>query len=441
MGHWEKKDGGAIPAEISTKLDGFFRDFEGYKSKNDEALKEIKKGREDAVTKAELKRRDDALDKLKDDINTLFKRGSRPAISVPAEVAALESKANREFGAWHGGMDESKSAAERIAYKSAFDKMIRRGEKALSADEVKTLSVGSAPDGGYYVEPARADYIITSLRETSDMRSIASVMTITSNSLKIPVARDDIGYEWVGEQSTRNATTTPQVGELEIPVHELSAMPKVTQNMLDDVAFDVEGWVNDQLAYRFARGENTAFVTGNGTSRPRGITTYTTAATADLSRSFGTLEHVATGVSGDWAASNKADKLLDLLYRFHPTYRANLTWVMNRLTLGGVRKFKDGQGNYICGPRLQETMGQSPMLTEMIFGYSVKEFADMPDLAANSLSVACGDFRRGYQIIDKQGMRQLRDVYTDKPRVLLYTTKRVGGAVTDSDAIKFIKFI
>ena len=265
-------------------------------------------------------------------------------------------------------------------------------------------------------------------------------MTISAASLKIPIDRDDVGYEWVGEQSVRNPTTTPQVAEMEIPVHEISAMPKVTQNMLDDAAFDVEGWTNEKIASRFARGENSAFVTGNGTSRPRGFLTYATSASADLARAFGTLQFIGTGVSGGFAASNPADKLLDLIYAFNAGYRPNLTWALTRTTLGLIRKFKDGQGNYIAGPRLQETIGGSPALIEQVWSYPVKEFADMPELAANTFSIAIGDFRRGYQIVDKQGIRQLRDVYTDKPRVLLYTTKRVGGGVVDTDAIKLLKF-
>ena len=272
------------------------------------------------------------------------------------------------------------------------------------------------------------------------MRDLATVQSISAPSLKIPVDRDDVGYEWVGEQSTRNATTTAQVGEMEIPVHEVSAMPKATQNMLDDAGFDIEGWVNQKIVDRFGRAENTAFVTGNGTSRPRGFLTGTPVTTADASRAFGALQYIATGASGAFATASasvsQADKMLDLIYAFNAGYRQNLAWAMNKTTLAAVRKFKDQQGNYIYDPRL----GAGGVI-DMVLGYKVAEFADMADFTtANAYAIALGDWKRGYLIVDKQGLRQLRDPYTDKPRVLFYTTKRVGGAVIDSDAIKLLKF-
>jgi len=183
-------------------------------------------------------------------------------------------------------------------------------------------------------------------------------------------------------------------------------------------------------------------MTGNGTSKPRGLLTYPISTTGDApgARPFGTLQNFNTGVSGAFPASAPADKLLDMIYAFNAGYRKNLTWVMTRTTLGIVRKFKDGQNNYIAGPRLQETLGSSPAIHDTIWGYPAKEFADMPELGAASLSVAVGDFSRGNVVIDRQGIRQLRDAYTDKPRVLFYTTKRVGGAVVDSDAIKLLQF-
>lgn len=448
MGHhnrnWEAKDAGNVPSEIKKLFDDLRRDLQGMRQKNDELETEVKKrGSADVVNRESMKRYTEGLQKAQDDINALFKRISRPQISESkSEGAKLEQKANLEVARWVGADgDEAKGAAARIAYKSAFDKLVRRGKDALSADEVKTLSVGSAPDGGFYVEPARSDVIIDRLRETSAMRNLANVVTISgTNSIKYPVDRDDAGFEWVGEQSTRNATNTPQVGELEIPVHEVSAMPKATQNMLDDVGFDVEGWLNQKIADRFGRAENTAFVSGNGTSRPRGFLTGTPVTTADATRPFGTLQYIFTGASGAFATASAtvspADKMLDLIYAFNAGYRKNLRWAGNKTTLGAVRKFKDQQGNYIYDPRL----GANGII-DVVLGYQWEEFADMADFTtANAFAIALGDWKRGYTIVDRQGMRQLRDVFTDKPRVLFYTTKRVGGAVTDSDAIKLLKF-
>lgn len=446
MGQWEKKDGsdkGALPGEVKEAFAGFKKLLDGIRTKQDELDGEVKKrGDADVLVKEQVGRMDKGLEKLRADLDALWKKSQRtPTIHLDAKTAELETKADLEVAGWIGAeSDATKGASYRKAYKAAFDRMVRRGERALSAEETKTLSVGSAPDGGFYVEPARANFIVQKLRETSAMRKIAQVQTITAPSLKIPVDRDDVGYEWVGEQSTRNATTTPQVGEMEIPVHEVSAMPKVTQNMLDDGGFDVEGFINQKISDRFARAENTAFVSGNGTSRPRGFLTGTPVTTADASRAFGALQYIATGASGAFATASAtvspADKMLDLIYAFNAGYRASLTWVGNRTTLGAVRKFKDQQGNYIYDPRL----GASGII-DMVLGYAWEEFADMADYTtANAFAIGLGDFRRGYLIVDKQGMRQLRDPFTDKPRVLFYTTKRVGGAVIDSDAIKLLKF-
>jgi len=436
---------GAIPQELKSSIDAFQGTLATMRGKMEELEKQTKKGAEDAVTKAELKKVETAYDKLKDDINALVKSQRRQLVAAEqSKSSEVETKANLEVATWIGADgDLAKGAAHRLAYKEAFNKMVRRGEKALTPDEQKTLSVGSAPDGGYYVEPVRSDNVITRLRETSPMRDIASSITISSNSIKFPVDRDDAGYEWVSEQGTRNATSTPQVGELEIPVHEVSAMPKATQNLLDDAMFDVESWLNQKVADRFSRAENTAFITGNGTSRPAGFLSQaqgTFVTTTDATRAFGALQYIATGVSGGFAvastAVSQADKMLDLIFSFNAGYRANLRWTMNKTTLAQVRKFKDQQGNYIYNPML----GAQGVI-DMVLGYPVTEFSDMADYStANAFAIALGDFKRGYLIVDRQGIRQLRDPFTDKPRVLFYTTKRVGGAIVDSDAIKVLKF-
>jgi HK97 family phage major capsid protein len=443
MGKWETKDSGSVPAEIRDLFDGFKRDIKELREKHEQEMREVKKaGSADVVIRDQVKRMETGVENLKKDIDALFKRMQRPQITGgDVKSVELEQKANLAVAAWIGSPgDAEKGAAARVAYKHAFNVLSRRGKDALSADEVKTLSVGSAPDGGFYVEPQRADFIVQRLRETSAMRNLATVMTITAPSLKIPVDRDDVGFEWVGEQSTRNATNTAQVGEMEIPVHEVSAMPKVTQNMLDDAGFDVEGWLNQKIVDRFGRAENTAFVSGNGTSRPRGFLTGTPVTTADASRAFGALQYIATGTSGAFATASAtvspADKLLDLIYSFNAGYRGSLAWAMNRTTLAAIRKFKNQDGDFIYDPRL----GANGII-DMVLGYRVEEFADMADFTtANSFAIALGDWKRGYLIVDKQGMRQLRDPFTDKPRVLFYTTKRVGGAVVDSDAIKLLRF-
>lgn len=441
--------GPALPAEVKQQFDALQGTLKGLRDKQTEIETQLKKrGSEDVVTKDELKKVGDAFDKLKDklndEINALHRKANRqPVTTIDKQSLEIQTKANLEFANLIGKQgDDVAGAAARTEYKRCFDKMVRRGEKALSPDEQKTLSAGSAPDGGFFIEPERSSQIIDRLRETSPMRAIASVMTINGNSIKFPVDRDDAGYEWVSETGTRNVTNTPQVGELEIPVHEVSAMPKATQNLLDDAGIDVESWLNQKVADRFARAENTAFVTGTGVAKPAGFLSQTQGAfvtTADSTRAFGALQYKGTGSSGAFrtasATVSPADDLLDLIHYFNAGYRANLRWTMNKTTLGQIRKFKDQQGNYIYNPQLTATA-----VIDVVLGYPVTEFADMSDyLTANAYAVAIGDFKRGYLIVDRQGIRQLRDVYTSKPHVLFYTTKRVGGAIIDSDAIKLLK--
>jgi HK97 family phage major capsid protein len=365
-------------------------------------------------------------------------------LETPSEI---ETKANREWArAWlqqdPDGVDHANASRARKLYAKAFNKWARRGTNALTPEETKTLSVGSGPDGGFYVEPARGNRIIAKLFETSELRPYASVIEISTSSVKFPIDRDEASFGWVGEQTARPTTTTPQVGELEIPAHEMYAMPAATQNILDDSAINVEEWLNGKIADKFGRVENSAFVVGNGASQPKGFLTYPTAATPDTAgtRPFGTIERINTGVSGAFPAfvagtTLPSDILLTLIYSFKAGYRKALRFGMTRTTLAVIRKMKDGQSNYIAGPRLSEDG-----LIDEIFSFPVSEFADMPELGAGSLSVALADWARAYQIVDRLGLRQVRDIYTDKPRVLFYTTKRVGGAVVDSDAIKLIQF-
>ncbi len=419
-----------------------------FRSKVDELTAQAKKAGEDAVTKAEVEKLNTALDDLKrktnDDLNALHRKANRPVISVDATTVATESKANREFGRWlfKSGeqIDLTKAAAARIEYSKAFARYLRIGEKGLSQDEQKALSVGSAPDGGFFVEPMRAQQVIDKLYETSELRAVASVMSISTKSVEFPVDRDEVSSGWVGEQSSRTETNTSQIGELEIPVHELYALPKATQNLLDDAGIDVESWLAQKVADQFARDENTAFVTGNGVKQPKGFASYSTAATADASRTFGTLEHVVTGSNGAFrtasATVSPADDLIDLTYKFKRGYRGNLRWGGNRLTLGAVRKFKDQNGNYIYDARLSASG-----IVDFVLGFPWDEFADMANYTTTgALGIVLADWKRGYMIVDRQGIRQLRDPFTSKPYVLFYTTKRVGGAVMDSDAIKFVKF-
>jgi HK97 family phage major capsid protein len=439
---------GAIPTELKTQLAGFEKTLSDIRAKQEEVDKEVKKrGAADPLTKAALEKIEKAHEKLRDEINALHKKANRPVVAQVGDAKSieLEKKANREFGRWvtpaGQDVDELKAAAQRALYVKSLNRYLRLGKDALTADELKTLAVGSAPDGGYFVEPFRAQTVIDKLYETSDLRAAgAGQMTITSSSYKEPIDRDEPTTGWVGEQSSRPETNTPQVGMLELPVHEQYAVVKATQNLLDDAGVDVESWLDGKVVDEMGRQENTAFVTGNGTNKPKGFTTYTVNQTDDATRAFGALQSVKTGSNGAFktasATVSPADDLLDLIYKFKPGYRRNLRWGGNRLTLGAARKFKDQNGNYIYDARL----GASGII-EMVLGYQWDEFPDMASYTTTgALGIALADWKRGYLIIDRAGIRQLRDPYTQKGYQLFYTTKRVGGGVRDSDALKFIQF-
>jgi HK97 family phage major capsid protein len=295
-----------------------------------------------------------------------------------------------------------------VAYKSAWDHYAREGKDSLSAEEVKTLSIGSDPDGGYFVTPDTSGRIVKKVYETSPMRQICSVQTISTDKLEGIEDTDEAGVGYAGEKSTSGDTKTPQVAKWEIPVFNLDTEPKATQNLLDDSATDIEAWLAEKVGSKFGRFENREFVTG-AANKIRGILGYGTAADSGDGVEWGKLGYVATGVDGDWANTNKADKLIDLMGLLKADYLANASWLLRRSVITAIRKFKDGQGNYLWQPSF--VLGQP----ETIMAHPVVRAEDMPAIASNSFSVAFGDFKQGYQIVDRQGIRILRDPFTSKP--------------------------
>lgn len=320
---------------------------------------------------------------------------------------------------------------------AAFRDYIRSGAVAglngLAANA--GMSVGSDPEGGYTVYPTVSTGIMRRIFETSPLRAYARVVPIGSDSFEELLDLFEPDVAWVGETQARPETNTPDLGKLKIPVHEQYAMPKVTQKLLDDTSIDLAGWLIDKVGMKLGRAETSAFFSGNGVLKPRGFLTYPTAATADAARAWGVFEHVATGSSGAFGSTtNGSDKLIDTQAALKAEHRARAVWLMNRRTAAAVRKLKDGQGNFIWVPSL--AAGQP----DSLLGSPVVLCEDMPDVAADSLSIAYGDFSAGYTIVDRQGERVLRDPFTAKPHVLFYVYRRTGGDVSNFDAIKFLKF-
>lgn len=350
------------------------------------------------------------------------------AAKAAAELAA--TKAGRSALGTDGNVDPAKAE-----HKKAFSAFMRKGVEAGLRDvERKAVNVATAADGGYALPEEIATDIQSRLVDISPMRAAASVVQVSTSDYKRLINIRGTASGWVGETGARTATNTSSLYEAAAFMGEVYANPQATQQSLDDLFFNVEAWIAEEVATEFARQEAAAFILGDGTNKPKGFLAYTTAATADSARAFGTIEHVATGVAGDFAATNKSDKLIDLVYKLKAGHRAGAVWMMNKTVLGEIRSFKNSDGQYMWAPGL--AAGQPSSL----LGYSVVEAEDMPAKAANSLSIAFGNFRAGYCIVDRVGVSTLRDPYTNKPYVGFYTTKRVGGMLLDSEAIKVLKF-
>ncbi|PVX31368.1 phage major capsid protein [Sphingomonas pokkalii] len=318
-------------------------------------------------------------------------------------------------------------AGGRPVASAAFDGYLRGGV------ETKALSGNSGAEGGYAVPREIDARIDATLKAISPIRAIANVVKVGTSGYRKLVASGGIESGWAAETAGRPMTATPTFNEVAPPFGELYANPAASQAMLDDALFDVEAWLADEIAREFAAAEGAAFVSGSGINRPKGFLTAPTATTADSVRAFGTLQYLATGAAGAFAA-NPEEKLIDLVQALRAPYRQGASWVMNSATLARIRKFKTSDGAMLWQPSL--AVGQPATL----LGYPVVEAEDMPDIAANSTAIAFGNFQAGYLIAERGETQLLRDPYSNKPFVHFYATKRLGGMVSNSEAIKLLKF-
>jgi HK97 family phage major capsid protein len=433
-------------AEAKAAVDALNAAFNEFKATNDQRIKQIEaKGTADPILQQKLDKISADIEKhsaIADGFAALEAKfnqlklagvGSEEAKGLEAEVKQFNLELRSNATAQGRVVPATVSAEEFRAYKQNFELFLRRGEKAI---DQKAMSVGSDPDGGYLVTPDMSGRMVKRIYETSPIRAIASIQTIGTDKLEGLRDIDEAsGGGWVSETGSRAATTTPQFGKWEIAVHEQYENPGATQKLIDDASISIENWLSDKVADKMARREAAGFVSGTGIGQPKGFTAYTTAATADASRSWGQLEHVLSGTNGSWGtAPNGSDKLIDLVHKLKAHYRQGARFVMNRVTLGSARQLK-ADGQYIWLPSMEA--GQPSKL----LGYGVTEAEDMATYSTTgALAVAFGDFKAGYQIVDRIGVRVLRDPYTNKPYIQFYTTKRVGGDVVDFEAIKFLKF-
>jgi HK97 family phage major capsid protein len=399
-----KKEIKAAPLPAQADL---LRAFEAYKEANDARVSAIGAGRADVLLEEKVDRIDRVLTEQKAMIERALLQQRRTPLS--ADPAVSEQKA-------------------------AWGAYLRRGdESALNRLEQKALSMGSngGADGGYVAPPELDRLIDQRLAAASPLRQIATVRTTSATVFKKPISVTAAGTGWVAETADRTQTATPSLSLMEFPTAELYANLAATQALLDDAFVNIEEWIAAEVEEAFAAQERSAFVSGNGVNRPKGFLAYDPV--ADASHAWDKIGFVLSGGAGAFASTAPVDRLIDLAYAPKPQFRQNARFVMNRKTVSAVRKLKDADGRYIWQPTVGAT-------DATILGYPVTEIEEMPDLAANSFSIAFGDFARGYLIVDRAGVQVLRDPFTAKPYVLFYVTKRVGGGVQNFDAIKTMKF-
>lgn len=317
-------------------------------------------------------------------------------------------------------------------HRKAFDAYLRAGDddglRGLEL-EGKALNTSVAGEGGYLVDPQTAETIRSVLSSTASIRAVANVVAVEATSFDVLIDHADVGHGWATETGAVAESDTPIIDRISIPLHELSALPKASQRLLDDSAFDVEGWLAGRIADKFARAEAAAFIAGDGVDKPRGFLTHP--AVDNEVWAWGNLGYVPTGADGDIGGP---DPIIDLVYALGAQYRAYATFVMNSRTAGAVRKMKDADGRFLWSDGL--AAGEPARL----LGYPVLIAEDMPDIASGADAIAFGDFGAGYTVAERPDLRVLRDPYSAKPHVLFYATKRVGGDVSDFKAIKLLRF-
>jgi HK97 family phage major capsid protein len=357
-----------------------------------------------------LERQDDEVRELREEMSALKARmdaqaiaGARPALSGAA------------------------------GQKSPFvENYLRKGMEA--GVELKAM-VGTSDAAGGYAVPEEIDaQIDRALAAISPIRAIANVVKVGSSGYRKLVTTGGTPSGWVSETAGRPETDTPVFAEIAPPFGELYANPAASQAMLDDAAFDVESWLASEIATEFARAEGAAFVRGTGIDQPKGFLSAPTSMSLDGVRAFGALQYVTSGAAGGFVADDPQDRLIDLVQALRPPYRQGAVFVMNSATAARIRKFKTADGAFVWQPGL--VAGQP----DTLLGYPVVEAEDMPDVAADSLSIAFGNFKAGYLIAERTETQILRDPFTHKPFVHFYATKRIGGQVSNSEAIKLMKF-
>lgn len=407
-----RNDGGSSATAILNELK---QTFEAFKAENDKALSDLKKGQTDVVQNEKVDRINATIDELKKALD-----------ETNVALAAVK------IGGLGGDLDP-----DGRNHASAFDKWFRKGVDAgLSDLEVKAkLTTQSDPDGGYLVPEETEAGIDRVLGTVSTIRSLSRVISISTDTYKKLVNMGGATSGWVGEEQARGTTATPTLREIAINTGEIYAQPAATQKSLDDSRIDISAWLADEVSIEFAEKEGAAFAAGDGVNKPRGLFSYPTVANG--SYAWGKIGFVLSGDASAFPAASTsvspADCLIDLYYALKSGYRNGAAWLMSDATMNSVRKFKDADGAYVWAPPT------GPGEVASILGKPVHNDDNVDGVGAGKFPIAFGNFQRSYLIVDRMGIRVLRDPYTSKPNVLFYTTKRVGGGVVNFEALKFLK--
>lgn len=428
--------------EVKKGIEDLTGAFTDYKKVNDERLKQIEaKGAADPLLEEKLKKIDNDVANFQakmDKINLAFQRQSTTGTDE------VKEKATRKYLKYAGHEIARKNNLFVLndkkqmeinqpvyqEYKEIFNTFMFKGEKLLSAEqmhkleEFKSMVVGNDANGGYFVHPEMGEMIMEQQFETSPCRQYMGVRSISSDAIEFPTRQTLAAARWVGETQTRTETDSPLLGKIRIVAHEINADPAVTQKFLDDASIDPEQFLRDAVAEQFNLSENAAFISGDGIAKPRGILSFA------AGTGFEQIEQVNSGAA---ATIDDMDRIIELTARLKASYRQGANFFSGRLTYATIRKLKDGMGRYLWEPSTQ--VGQPARL----LGYDAVEAEDMPELDANSLSLAFGNFKKCYLIVDRVGMRVLRDPFTNKPFVIFDFTKRVGGDVIITEGIKLLK--
>lgn len=432
---YEKREAPSL-AQIAETMGQLGEAVDAHRKATDERIAEIaKKGAVSPETEAKLAKIDATINDLSE---------------VKRQLEIMQTRASRPGVGARGG--DAPQAPEFAEYREALNDWIRRPRdphremrvsdavKALAkrtpANEIErravqtVTSTGSA--GGFALPEEIAREIDRLSVDISPIRQIAKVVQVGSPDYKELIDIGGAAFEWVGETGTRNQTNTPDLFEVAPTFGMASALPRASEESLDDLFFNVESWLIESAGEAIAAGEGAAFINGNGTNRPTGfLAGPTPVVTTDATRAMGTLQYIPSGQAA--ALPTSADVFYDMIYALRARYRPNARWVTSKLVLAALRKYKDTTNAYLWQPSL--VLGQP----DMFMGYPITEAEDMPAVAANNFPLAFGDFRQGYLIADRVGMRITRDDITTPGFVRFYIRKRVGGRLRNTQAIKLLR--